>query len=501
MAFENFEEPKGRANNEMSVERLTDWLKGETIIIPPWQRELAWPQYMRQVYVSSVIDNDPTPQILLRKVDMQWSLEDGRQRLTALLDFRDGVLTDKTRRKFDDLSADEKNKFLKYRIPVQSYWGYSNKVAIEFFMRYQEGKALSVGEKYHAVNDWSPLVKMTKELLMTAGTGFHDRAETIWGRRCDEINSNGEITDNKRQWLASACAMIGGLAWGPDRITKSWNEINTPDTSMSMLTMSLHGSGETEDQVKAKIMSKLNMIFSIYEQVQHRYPVNMTKCKKQFDPGFATGYIIFSMSNPSIPDDFFKEQWVKFLVRERKLDAPYRKPTLQSEEVVGECRNWSLERWKRGHNYVFKDTIYVVPTVPTVPIVQSPAFSSASSSPVEIGNRPLFPEILSLVDAEKRCHARRCIVSTEDWFNKDSGLPSGGFKSKILLESQCPKDAKSHHLCTSCSEKKEKGWVKGKGDWHGLIGGSVPKESHVVGGEWAKKQYDTMWGVISPDSE
>ena len=123
---------------------------------------------------------------------------------------------------------------------------------------------------------------------------------------------------------------------------------------------------------------------------------------------------------------------------------------------------------------------------------------AAPAAPVDIGNRPAFPARLSLVDADKRCHARRCIVSTEDWFNKDSGLPSGGFKSKILLESQCPKDAKSHNLCTTCSEKKEKGWVKGKGDWHGLIGGSVPKESHVVGGDWAEKQYDTMWGVVSP---
>jgi len=123
---------------------------------------------------------------------------------------------------------------------------------------------------------------------------------------------------------------------------------------------------------------------------------------------------------------------------------------------------------------------------------------AAPAAPVDIGNRPAFPARLSLVDADKRCHARRCIVSTEDWFNKDSGLPSGGFKSKILLESQCPKDAKSHHLCATCSEKKEKGWVKGKWYCHGLVGGSVPKESLVVGGEWAEKQYDTMWGVVSP---
>jgi hypothetical protein len=383
MAFEEFEEPKGRANKEMPVERLINWLKGETIIIPPWQRELAWPQYMRSVYVSSVIDNDPTPQILLRKVDMQWSLEDGRQRLTALLDFHEGVLTDKHNRKFDTLSIDEKNKFLRYRIPVQYYWGYSNKEAIEFFMRYQEGKALSVGEKYHAVNDWSPLVKMTKELLMTAGTGFHDRAETIWGRRCDEINSNGEITDKKRTWLASACAIIGGLAWGPARITKQWNEINTPDTATSMLTMALEGAGETEAQVKEKIMSKLDLIFSIYEQVQQQHPFSMTKCKKQFDPGFVTGYIIFSLSNQSIPYDLLKEQWVKFLVLERKLDTAYRKPTLQSEEVVGECRNWSLERWRKGHNHVFKDTLYVVSSMQAIQVLNTPASPDVDSGDSE----------------------------------------------------------------------------------------------------------------------
>ena len=383
MAFEEFEEVKGRSNNEMSVERLTDWLKSNTIIIPPWQRELAWPQYMRQVYVSSVIDNDPTPQILLRKVDMCYYLEDGRQRLTALSDFKKDVLTDKKGRKFDMLSIDEKNKFLNYKIPVQSYWGYSNKEAIEFFMRYQEGKALSVGEKYHAVNDWSPLVKMTKELLMTAGTGFHDRAEIIWGRRCDEINSNGEITDKKRTWLASACAIIAGLAWGPPRITKQWNEINTPDTKTSMLTMPLEGAGETEAQVKEKIMSKLEMIFSMYEEVQHRHPVNMPKCKKQFDPGFATGYIIFSMSNPSIPNDFLKERWVSFLVRERQLDAPFRKPKLQSEEVVSECRNWSLERWRKGHNHVFNNTPYIVSSVQAIQALDAPPSPDVDSDESE----------------------------------------------------------------------------------------------------------------------
>jgi hypothetical protein len=71
---------------------------------------------------------------------------------------------------------------------------------------------------------------------------------------------------------------------------------------------------------------------------------------------------------------------VSFLVHERKLDAPYRKPKLQSEEVVSECRNWSLERWRKGHNHVFHNTPYVVTTVP---IVQNPASPDVDSDESE----------------------------------------------------------------------------------------------------------------------
>jgi len=123
---------------------------------------------------------------------------------------------------------------------------------------------------------------------------------------------------------------------------------------------------------------------------------------------------------------------------------------------------------------------------------------AAPSAPADMGSRPAFPARLPLVDADKRCHAR--LSGPAGFLGKENGLPSGGFKYQILLESQCQNDSKSHNLCTSCSEKKEKGWAKGKGNWHGMIGGSVPKESHCVGGEWAQKQYDTMWGVVSPSS-
>ena len=245
---------------------------------------------------------------------------------------------------------------MSYRIPMQTYWGYSDAEAIQFFLKYQEGVALSVGEKYHAVNEMSPLVKLTKEMLMTAGKGFHDRAEKVWGRRCDEMNRKGDnITDKNRKWLCDACAIIAGLVWGPHRITKKWKEISTEEAGNSMLTMPLHVNDETDEQVKQRVSTKLNIILSIYEEAQRINPISITKCKKQFDPGFATGHIIHSMSVvPAEEYSTMQERWVTFLVQERKDDKKGRKPLLQREEIVGNGA-WCTDRWRLGHNRVFSE--------------------------------------------------------------------------------------------------------------------------------------------------
>ena len=354
---ENLQIVKGRENKEITVKTATDFLNSKAIYIPPWQREVTWKEDRRMVFVQSVMNGDPTPQILLRRMaDLNYGLEDGRQRLSALRDYRDNLYAAKDGRKFNQISEAEQEKFLGYRIPMQTYWGYSDAEAIQFFLKYQEGVALSVGEKYHAVNEMSPLVKMTKEMLMTAGTGFHDRAEKVWGRRCDEMNRKGDnITDKNRKWLCDACAIIAGLVWGPHRITKKWKEISTEDAGNSMLTMPLFFGLATIEDVKKQVAEKLNIILTIYEEAQRINPISITKCKKQFDPGFATGHIIHSMS--VLPADQYpalQERWVSFLVQERKDDKKGRKPLLQREEIVGNGA-WCTDRWRLGHGRVFAE--------------------------------------------------------------------------------------------------------------------------------------------------
>jgi hypothetical protein len=119
--------------------------------------------------------------------------------------------------------------------------------------------------------------------------------------------------------------------------------------------MPLCGVGETEEQVKQRVTTKLNIILSIYEEAQRQNPISITKCKKQFDPGFATGHIIHSMS--VLPADQYpamQERWVAFLVQERKDDKKGRKPLLQREEIVGNGA-WCTDRWRLGHGRVFAE--------------------------------------------------------------------------------------------------------------------------------------------------
>jgi hypothetical protein len=60
-----------------------------------------------------------------------------------------------------------------------------------------------------------------------------------------------------------------------------------------------------------------------------------------------------------------KERWVSFLVQERKDDKKGRKPILQSDEVVAACRNWTIARWKNGHDRVFNDSPALAPATVT----------------------------------------------------------------------------------------------------------------------------------------
>jgi hypothetical protein len=311
------------------------------------------------------------PQILLRQLSrLRFSLEDGRQRLSTLKEFLEDNLV-VNGKKFTQLTSAEQNKILSYPMPVQTYCGYTDEEAVRLFINRQQGEALTLGEKYYALDSRSPLVRVTRDLLMMSGSGLHDVAADIWGRLCDDVSSDGTVItvkDKKRRWLERSCAIIAGLAWGTRWITKKPTDAFNIVNGYDMMTRPIHKEGETEEQAKERIRLKLVEILDIYKAVQSKYKVKLVHLKKQFDPGFATGYIMYGMSLPPerMPPQF-KEKWVDFLVKERMEAARLRLlkkkyvPLLSQDNIVGSARTWSDARWMEGHNYIFSDAVNAPP--------------------------------------------------------------------------------------------------------------------------------------------
>jgi hypothetical protein len=353
-------------NVEISIKNLTDWLLSETIEIPPWQREFTWPPQSQQNLAACIMKKDPMPQILLRQLpNLHYSLEDGRQRLTSLRNFRDDKVA-VNGKKFSEFSQAEQNQFLTYKMPVQIYRGFSVEEAVQLFINRQQGVALTLGEKYYAVDSFSPLVRTTRNLLMKAGQGLHNEAVAVWGRLCDETGPDGMviIKDNKRKWLERACAIVAGLAWGSKWITKKPFDVFKIVDGHNMMTRPIYNEdvGETEEEALQDIRLKLMQIIDIYKAVQAKKVVSHALIKKQFDPGFATGYIIYGLNlSPERRPLNFKDKWVDFLVSERVNTADARAahppttyvPILSRDVIVGPARSWSDTRWENGHNYLF----------------------------------------------------------------------------------------------------------------------------------------------------
>lgn len=367
---------KSWENATNSIKDLTDFLRSQHIVIPPWQREFTWSIPLQQMLVACIMKNDPMPQILLRQLpNLHYSLEDGRQRLTSLKNYRDNMYP-VNGKKFTEMTSEEQKQFLSYRMPTQTYRGFTDEEAVQLFINRQQGVSLSNGEKYYAVDSFSPLVRVTRNLLMKADSGLHNDAAAVWGRLCDDTSADGIVTtvkDKKRRNLERACALVAGLAWGIEWITKKWSDISTinPKVGHTMMTRPIHNDGETEQEAQERIRLKLVEILEIYKAVQSKHKVTLIHLKKQFDPGFATGYIMYGMSLPSdrMPPQF-KEKWVDFLVEERKNAAAARAlkrkfvSDLSKDEIVGSARTWSKTRWENGHNHLFSPSSVLTHTVP-----------------------------------------------------------------------------------------------------------------------------------------
>ena len=381
------------------------------MIIPPHQREYCWPVLKQQQFILSILLGYPVPSILLSKsrTDNTTTLEDGRQRLETASRFRQGKFKVGTRnsggtaegRSYSELTAEERIYFDTYQIPTVTYMNATTEDRIQIFDWAQNGAPLMTGERYHA-HSHTPLIRFVKILMMTPGSGLHDRAAKIWGVRGDSPDVAGS-KDKRRNWLRSAVALALGLIYGPANITKRYENV----IKKSFLTK------EIPTTIQAGVKKDLERILEIYEAVDNACgPSGKTVQNQNFDIGNFTGYMLYSLSHadrvdhadtqvgiaadakigfddgttesPYKPNSLAlkdanewlttKNTWVNYLTKVRtdtrglKTKLLYGGKDTQGRitfralhaNLGSNGSTWHLARWQNGYTYLFNPTAPLV---------------------------------------------------------------------------------------------------------------------------------------------
>lgn len=331
--------------NGKPLRDLIDKLNSKRLVIPPHQRGFCWSPSKSQLFINTVITGLPTTAILMRRErtsDIP-SLEDGCQRLTTMQKFlnnkiqtasdRDDIPSNQRGKFYSELPADVQRQIDCYEFCIITFENATTKQAIEIFDRFNNGVALSPGERYHSMEAISPIVKFTGEQLLTAGSGLHDDMSSIWGAH----SGPGSRYSN----LKNAVAIMMGLAFGSGAITHKYEIIREKGWIKSELT----------DAKKAEILANIRRIRDIYTEVNRQVPNGTKKIKGlQWNVGQCTGYMIHSLV--TYPNDYARlsRGWVDFLVRARR-DLSIINNELKID--AGKARSYNQDRWEMGYLRVF----------------------------------------------------------------------------------------------------------------------------------------------------
>lgn len=317
------------------LETLVDDVASGAAQIPEHQREFCWPISRQVKLVETIQRKMPMPPVIIRTEGTETTIEDGLQRLTTARRYMNNDFPNTHGVLFRDLPVLQQVRFMSYSVPVLTYTNATKAEAIRIFNMFQNGSPLSTGERLHSLSSLSRLVSVSKKLLLTAGTGFHDRASPLWGVRSG--------ADSRRNNLLQACALIAGLAFGIDRLSKKWTDFEE----------------HIEDDIdEDAVNAKLEIILNILEQVQ-RLANRKGKAQKNFlwNWGKTVGYIAYSLSltDAQLPLPLrggiasLSAAWIAKLV-ELRDNAEFLEVV---EEGASKARSWNIKRWRRGVQNLF----------------------------------------------------------------------------------------------------------------------------------------------------
>lgn len=312
-------------------------LSDDSIDIPAHQRPEIWDVNRKIELIDTIMRGLPILPLVLYEelIDgkrIRW-LEDGQQRYLSASGFKGDKFKARTSsgeyKLYSELNAEEKAKFNYYNMPVMTYENASEEERLHVFQYMQNGVSLKSGQRFHAMQSISPIVRYAKETFMM---GNNERVSKVFGF------GNKPVKDTKtKKTLENAMAIAGGLVLGTGFITTSYDIIGP------QLLKNIPPTAEIA----------LNVLLEIYESVQTKSAWCNKELKRyQWPVGKITGYVLWSILHCMCFDgniEALTEGWVSFLLHVRAnrnlLKILYKnKPS---------SRNWTSQRWRTGFENIF----------------------------------------------------------------------------------------------------------------------------------------------------
>ena len=338
---------------ERSVQDIIALKENTRIATPAHQRNAnVWTFEKQSKFIDSIKHGLPFPMILLYEDPMGvLYIEDGLQRLTALVNFKNDKFSDFIEKnkpegkKFSEWSELEKDRFLRYKVPILMYRNASMKQRIEIFDRFQNGSPLKTGERIHSLSS-TPLVEFTIRMLNPIDGELYQRALAVWGPLKWNTPDN-PMEDKRYESLLTMVALVNGAAHGFGYC---------PNGGVSKKYDDLRVNLATEIPI-AETLRVLNEIFSIYEDAAERHPLagsdNKKMQKYQANIGNFTGPILWTLKVQ--PNNWLAlhDNWVQYIVnvRENIDDKDFIKNTILNN--LSTARSWNVKRWCKSYNNVF----------------------------------------------------------------------------------------------------------------------------------------------------
>ena len=345
MLLDSSRMPISFRTTQMSLDQLLEWRERGKIKIPLHQRGFVWDTKLQSGLIDTVTRGLPLPSLTLSKeADNQnrYFIEDGQQRLTTLLKYKNGETNFKGIF-FNDLPEDKKNEFLGYKIGVLIYEDATQEERVEIFDRLQNGMALSAGERFNALRYLSPTIQWTCDIIINENGVYNKKIQEFWGEKM--LNPAEErLKDGTKRFgvLKEAVSLSAGLLWGPESYTDSYDKLR------DNLRMPL----SSEQMTKAKLL--LNQLFKIYTEAMEKDLSNekiLVKDKKlkedYWKPKNFSFYILYGLWTYPTTWPQQTSKWIDLL-------AAYRvHPKFNKEKVQFNGQNLTgVDKWRAGYQSV-----------------------------------------------------------------------------------------------------------------------------------------------------